>query len=569
MSTPDIGLSFALWLIKTRQSFFKQLILCKESLRHISIWDIGESGGFFHHYDNQHENYFYKEHEYKASRHDYTSYFPERNLPLDKHRPSPYKFSNGSQQYPLEGTAHINICPNCIGSGSVECGKCGGIGIVTRTDSEGDSERVICPSCGGRGQKECSRCSGEGKLLTYQSKDYTWKYTTDDEPIVLPIIDRHSVKNLISKTHQKSGSYPVNEFSKDEIIEKSGVYNERIEALIEYACERGIKKEEEIDRRFGTLLFQQRNRFYIPLGFVNLFVNQKFGQFFVAGNINYRKSNSPPARWSLLKLCGWFALGLVISLWTGLAHGFIVMIPILVHRIIIIISGIAISLGVLRFILDFFVQSSDTWMISDDDGYGGWLFVHLLVQAVSLNRKGKLLDPCYTDLFNPPTPNTRESRNSFFCAVEIGKDKEKQITELFLVSQRALSSFINEIKVISKEIQTWVWIIRQPNFITEADKQIADLLKSLPPKRLNKIRLMIIVNTVDNNVSLSSREQFPEVTKYLSPQQVKLHCFSLTPAFEDLQNGKLSPNTVSALDKLMQTTGILQNKNKSNLQLKQ
>ena len=60
-------------------------------------------------------------------------------------------------------------CPKCDGSGSVECGKCGGTGVhKPRTDCNRCGGRgnfsVVCRKCGGSGsfEAECRRCGGSG-----------------------------------------------------------------------------------------------------------------------------------------------------------------------------------------------------------------------------------------------------------------------------------------------------------------------------------------------------------------------------------------------------------------------
>ena len=565
--TPDIVLSFVLWLRKTRQSLARRLLFRMKDLQQISIWDTGESGGFFHHYDNQHERSTYTACEYPASRHNSTQYFSESGLPL--HRPQAYNFTNNSKQYPLLGTAQIITCPRCGGSGQVTCSGCGGSGRVAGTNSEGRSTSVTCSSCGGSGNQRCSRCSGEGRLLTYTSKDYIWKHTVDNEPILSSVTNRRSVRGLITKTHKKGGSYKIEEFRREEIIEATGVYNGRIEALVEYARNEAVKKEQQIADRFGTVLFQRRERFYIPLGFINLFVAKRYGQYFVAGNLASRLSHSPPVTWSRLKLLGWFAVGISISMLVAIFRGYLVLAQ-RDLRLLTIGLGLVLFFALLRFFRDFFVQYPKTWLIFDDDGLGGWLFVHLMVQAISLTRKGKLLDPCYTDLFHLPEPNTRKSRNSFFCTIETlkmdnpdeqsgsrQKAQQRQTTELFLVSQRALAMFTSEIQEVAQNIQTFIWVMSQSP-VVETDNCIANLLKAQSPETRKNLRLILITN--QTNLGLSVNE-FPQTQAYLSGEQITLHSLPLSEAFQCLQQGKLSPETEKTLNflvEMVQPSTVLQ-----------
>lgn len=554
MTTPDIVLSFVLWVRRTRSSFWRRLLFRMKDLKYFSVWDISESGGFFHHYDNQHENCRYTEHEYPASRHYSIEYFPEIQLPL--HRPQAYDFTNKSVQYPLLGTAKIITCPKCSGSGRVTCWGCGGSGSVMQTDHEGKSKNVTCGSCGGSGTQRCGRCSGEGKLLTYTSKDYIWKHTVDNQSILSDVTNRHSVRSLITKTHKKGGSYKISEFSDDQIIQATGVYNERIKALVEHAKNVATKKEQEIKNRFGVLLFQQHDRFYIPLGFINLFIAKQFGQYFVAGNLQHRRFNSPPFRWSLLKFLGWVAVGIEISLFAAVFHGSLVLTP-QVTQLLAIGLGIVLIVGLLRFIRDFFLKWPNTWLIADNDGLGGWLFIHLIVQSISLNRKGKLLDPCYTDLFHLPEPNTRKSRNSFFCTIETGKDQERQTTELFLASQRALNLFGSDIQQLAQNIQTFIWVIMRQPTVAEIDNTIATLLKAQTDEKRKKSRLILIADLAN---CVLSRNDFPQISAYLSANSISLYSLPLLEAFEDLQQGKLSAkteNTLNILQKMLEPSTVL------------
>lgn len=546
MTTPDVVLSFVLLLYKTRRSIFRLLFSRINDLKKISVWDIGESGGFFHQYDNQHEKCFYTARERPASYQNQIQYFPEKQLPLD--RPQGYNFINKTIEYPLLKTDQIIICPKCSGSGQVFCLICMGTGThtVTKTNSKGESYSTIvtCWRCGGSGKVTCRRCEGEGELLTYKSKDYVWKYTVDKEPILFSVTNRYSVRSLIVKTHMKGGSYPIKNFAREDILQSTGVYNESIEALAQHARNEAVKKEKEIKERFGIILFQKCERFYVPLGFMNLFVARRFGQYFVAGNIAHRSSNLLHFPWSFFKFLGWLAIGTAVSVFIAKLNGSFVIDQQTFHSLKISL-GIAIVLGLFQLIKDLFLQWPNSWIILDDDGFGGWLFVHLMVQAISLTRKGRLLDPCYTDLFHLPEPNTQKSRNSFFCSIKIGQDKRCQIIELFLVSQRALTLFGNDIQEITKDTETIVWVTSESTK-DKTDNSISTLLKNQLPEKLQKLRLILIARDFILSVS-----EFPQVQAYLSPEQIFRYSLPLSQVFEELQQGKLSPEMEETLNVLV------------------
>lgn len=544
MTTPDIVLSFALWLRRTRNSLPRRLLFRMKDLGQISLWDIGESGGFFHRYENQHEKYTYTNPEFPASRDSRTQYYSEGGLP--QHRPQAYNFTNSSFQYPLLGTARIFTCPRCHGTGKVTCSSCGGSGSHTRIDSKGNSYRSTCLSCFGSGKQTCSRCSGEGQLLTYTSKDYIWKRTVDREPILSSILDRSSVRGLIINTHNKGGSYPIEEFSREEILQATGVYNERIESLIQHAREQSAKKEREINERFGIVLFQRRERFYVPLGFINLFVLRKFGQYFIAGNLTKRLSRSSPIPLSFIKLLGWLSIGVGLSALAATFPGYLVLNSAVIQLLIIGLIGVSFVVS-LRFGIDFFVKWPSAWLIADDDGLGGWLATHLFVQSISLTRKGKLLDPCYTELFYPPEANTRKSRNSFFCTLEIGQEKPPKLIEICLLSQRALTLFREEIQELAQNIDTLIWVIRQTN-VAESDRAIAGILQQRYSRK-NPPNLQLILLVDRENLELSS-EDFPETTALVPTSQIRFYSIPLSLTFGDLQQGRISAETQKNLDLL-------------------
>lgn len=101
--------------------------------------------------------------------------WPNELLPMNLviQRPEKPWFLNadGLEVVPLEHdrAGFGTKCPKCDGSGSVECGKCGGTGVhKPRTDCNRCGGRgnfsVVCRKCGGSGsfEAECRRCGGSG-----------------------------------------------------------------------------------------------------------------------------------------------------------------------------------------------------------------------------------------------------------------------------------------------------------------------------------------------------------------------------------------------------------------------
>jgi len=56
-----------------------------------------------------------------------------------------------------------NACPNCSGSGNIDCTRCGGTGFVSVKCSHCGGDGVVtCKTCGGRGTVRCVKCGGRG-----------------------------------------------------------------------------------------------------------------------------------------------------------------------------------------------------------------------------------------------------------------------------------------------------------------------------------------------------------------------------------------------------------------------
>jgi hypothetical protein len=170
--------------------------------------------------------------------------------------------------------------------------------------------------------------------------------------------------------------------------------------------------------------------------------------------------------------------------------------------------------------------------------------MHLLVQAISIDRQGYLMDPCYTNLFHLPEENTSKSRNSFFCTIKTGEQK----TELFLVSQRALTLFSSELKTIISGIHTLVFVVGAFT-PAQADQAISDLIARQDSKFVPIGRLLVI----SHGTHSLTPQQLPQTQKWIAPQHIFCQSLPLLSAFEDLQHGQISPPTESLLKALTET----------------
>lgn len=76
----------------------------------------------------------------------------------------PTEFTVLKKSYYVPGTEYITNCPECAGSGSVRCNRCGGNGRTSRKIVK----TVPCKDCGGRGYNE--------KIVTKRETEYYYDY---------------------------------------------------------------------------------------------------------------------------------------------------------------------------------------------------------------------------------------------------------------------------------------------------------------------------------------------------------------------------------------------------------
>lgn len=76
----------------------------------------------------------------------------------------PKEFTTLNKSYYVPGTEYVTNCPECIGSGTVRCKRCGGNGRTSRKIVQ----TVPCQDCGGRGYNE--------KTFTRRETEYYYDY---------------------------------------------------------------------------------------------------------------------------------------------------------------------------------------------------------------------------------------------------------------------------------------------------------------------------------------------------------------------------------------------------------
>ena len=525
--TPDVGLFFADWLQRERRSLGRILCYRVSDFDRVKVWDFDEAGAFFHHYDTQYEAVARDSCECPLSHGTSKRFHHESRLPL--HRPAQGDFSSYSHEYPLEGTQRVATCSNCSGRRTVTCHGCGGRGYREGTDSQGRPERTRCATCRGSGSVQCTRCQGEGQLLHYESKVFIWKHLTDREPILNESTERASMRSMIARLVARGGAYRVADFSESEVLASTGVMNSRIGTLIHRARAARLRLEQELEQRtshHGAILFQEAQRHYVPIGFVNAEIASKYGQFFIAGNPSHHSTGSPPVRMSWVKVAGWLGLlTVLLALFfprTMSGHEWLAALG----------GGLGLA-GLLAVGRDWLRIHPDSWLIEDDDGLGGWLMVHLLAQGAGLLGLGTVRDPCYVDLFSPPVRSGRKGRNSFFCTLTRHARGRGRVSEVLLLSRRARQLFPDKVARLEEHCYQYTWVVsdRDP---AEQDRIMSALVDTIAPRRRPYLKLSVIA--AGGRAALGPAD-FPETMSKLDPEQLVCLNAALGDLHRQIQNG--------------------------------
>lgn len=528
--TPDTGLSFTAWLQRARRSPRHGLFYRAGDLSRVKVWDFDESGGFHHRHDTQYERVSYHEIECPHSLGLSRQFHPLGDIPRD--RPEAGNFGTCSRDYPVDGTQQVYRCGTCSGRGKVKCTSCNGRGSRTTRDSRGKSRRAMCYACLGSGKRQCSTCLGDGKLMRYDVHHYKWEHTIDQEVILNQAADRASVRTLITRTMRDGGGYRVDEFSEQEVQAATGVTNQRIRSLITRAQQADAAMEAMISARSGTILFTGIERHYVPMGFVNAEIGDKYGQYFIAGTASHSRMGRPPVRLSWLKIIGW--IGLLMAAVAQFA-------PIqtsLSGRALTACVVIGVLLGlysILRTGLDHLRIPPDLWLIEDDDGLSGWYLVHLLAQGVSLFDSGVVRDPCYVDLFSSPQGQDRKGRNSFFCTLIRRAGRGRRAVELLWLSGRARAVFPGEVESIQRRCYQYTWVLRHRS-VEDQDQLMATLLESLTPDQRACSKLSVLDATATRPMS---PDDFPRTLALIAPEQLVCLSANLMNIYDRLQSGNL------------------------------
>lgn len=561
VNTPDVTLAFVNWLQQVRQGSWLHLFYKIEALQRVRLWDYGEDGGFYHWYKTQHESVCYSRHEYPASSDFYTVYYDANELPLD--RPARPHFARDSRSYPLRHSRRIFTCPRCTGSGHVRCDTCGGSGRCSPCGGQGhtrsgqETKRCYackgsgrCTGCGGAGQVSCPRCSGEGRLLEYTSEDYLWWFDVDEEPILSRVVDRFQVQGLVKKTRQKGGSVEVSEFSAAEVVRATGVLNERIRELIVLAKSRRDELERSIETRSDRVLFQDCRREYIPLSYLNMFVGNKYGQYFVAGVEQHCEVLRPPMPLSVSKGIGWLGVvGLIGLLLLILVEG-----ASLAAGGLILLAGLLSGLGgvgLWTIIRELRQPAPGRWLIFDEEGHGAWQFAFVLAQAVSRVRTAHVSDPWFTALLEPPRPDSVKSRNSFMYAL-CSEQLAARHTEVIVVGNRAQEQYPQDVARLMESATRLTWIAGQRP-VEELDRIIAEAIASLPIEVRQRVEVDVIC---DERTGPVAPEQFTLIQEQLNQERLRVLKIPVQQMCDETRCGRVADESHRSFQRLVEYSGF-------------
>ncbi|MBD3230027.1 MAG: hypothetical protein GF329_17730 [Candidatus Lokiarchaeota archaeon] len=162
---------FEEWKQKISDSILKKIYLPLDFLRNIKL-DSHEKGDFVKvTVRNLYEGKKIVEAEIPEIKNAEINYYTEEEIE-SSHREAPVAYEEKSYSYPIEGTDEVSDCPDCEGSGRIDCEYCDG-----GTTPSGSA----CSVCEGVGSIECERCEGYGEVVTLDIRIWKWQPVFDND----------------------------------------------------------------------------------------------------------------------------------------------------------------------------------------------------------------------------------------------------------------------------------------------------------------------------------------------------------------------------------------------------
>ncbi|MDP3451471.1 MAG: hypothetical protein Q8R90_00825 [Bacteroidales bacterium] len=88
-------------------------------------------------------------------------------------------FEDGSRNFIIEGSQHIEPCARCGTKGRVDCPECRGVKYII-CKSCGGKKKDACDRCDGTGNSKCSKCNGRGRIEVQKIKEGEFYTYTDN-----------------------------------------------------------------------------------------------------------------------------------------------------------------------------------------------------------------------------------------------------------------------------------------------------------------------------------------------------------------------------------------------------
>lgn len=298
---PDTVLQLFISENEAYNSCKSKLFRKQHMLEKLSIREIDEDIGISVQVETEEEFYNRETWERPASYFDHINYYKVASPT------KPTRFTNQTQEFPLQETVKFQTChkcngrkeitcTNCHGSGEVDCSTCGGDGDCNWCHGSGKENCSCindddCPWCHGRGYTDCSHCfngncrscngsgnqtcstchgsgnitcptcSGEGELLTFDVDIYSYKHLTRERSVYDNLPKEVAVKFQSCK-NKKGMYFELEELTEEAVEAQLGFINGEVKERIDEGktIQKGLYS---MIRTMGGKMLFSRDRFRI------------------------------------------------------------------------------------------------------------------------------------------------------------------------------------------------------------------------------------------------------------------------------------------------------------------
>jgi len=317
--------------------------------------------------------------------------------------------------------------------------------------------------------------------------------------------------------------------------------------LILLANTRRKELEAEIAARSDLVVFQHNERQYVPFSYINLSTGGKYGQFFAAGTESHCETRAPRLPLDRWKCAFWLsllsAIGLTASALTGVWA-------------LAAVWGLACGLlgfNLRRLYRGLKQPAPARWLIFDDDEHSAWRFTFVLAQAVSRARVGRVSDPWFTALLEPPTADSVKGRNSFMYTIRHDLLNAPRQTEIVLLGRRAQDQYARVVAAALQSATRLVWLVGGRS-TKELDDAIVEALEQVPEESLARLEVAVIR---DEQARSLTAEQLWQAREKLGPERLKVLDIPIQEMCRETLSGSISGETESGFSRLVEHSGCL------------